>query len=157
MFIFLLRISWHSNVCEKFDFGFTDFRKEIACLCVIHTAQISPDFVVYMEIYLGKDIGKTKGRNPVKKCTFYQYHGRSAVLHPPKICMKCFLLTNTACQSNIKHHILLKAYENWCPYDNHPYSTCERMAKLNKEILGKIKNPSKNDRRGCPSLLKFGQ
>ena len=30
-------------------------------------------------------------------------------------------------------------------------------AKLNKEALGKIKNTSKNDRRGCPSLLKFGQ
>ena len=30
-------------------------------------------------------------------------------------------------------------------------------AKLNKEALGKVKNTSKNDRRGCPSLLKFGQ
>ena len=29
--------------------------------------------------------------------------------------------------------------------------------KLNKEALGKIKNPSKNDGRGCPPLLKFGQ
>ena len=29
-------------------------------------------------------------------------------------------------------------------------------AKLNKETLGKIKNTSKNDRRGCPPLLKFG-
>ena len=104
-----------------------------------------------------KDIGKRKWRNPVKKWTFYQYHERSAVLHPPKICMKCFLLTNTASKSNIKHHILLKPYENWCPYDNYSYSTCERIAKLNKETLGKIKNPSKNDRRGCPSLLKFGQ
>ena len=30
-------------------------------------------------------------------------------------------------------------------------------AKLNKMALGKIKNTSKNDRRGCPFLLKFGQ
>ena len=30
-------------------------------------------------------------------------------------------------------------------------------AKLNKAALGKIKNTSKNDQRGCPSLLKFGQ
>ena len=29
--------------------------------------------------------------------------------------------------------------------------------KLNEEALGKIKKTSKNDRRGCPSLLKFGQ
>ena len=28
---------------------------------------------------------------------------------------------------------------------------------MNKEALGKIKNISKNDRRVCPSLLKFGQ
>ena len=31
------------------------------------------------------------------------------------------------------------------------------MRKLNKEALGRTKNISKNDRRGCPSLLKFGQ
>ena len=30
-------------------------------------------------------------------------------------------------------------------------------AKLNKEALGKVKNTNKNDRRGCPSLLKFSQ
>ena len=30
-------------------------------------------------------------------------------------------------------------------------------AKLNKEALRKVKKTSKNDRRGCPSLLKFGQ
>ena len=34
---------------------------------------------------------------------------------------------------------------------------CERIAKLNKEALGKISNTSKNYWRGCPSLLKFGQ
>ena len=33
----------------------------------------------------------------------------------------------------------------------------ENIAKLNKEILGKIKNTSKNGRRGCPSILKFDQ
>ena len=30
-------------------------------------------------------------------------------------------------------------------------------AKSNEEALGKIKNTSKNDRRGCLPLLKFGQ
>ena len=30
-------------------------------------------------------------------------------------------------------------------------------AKLNEEALGKIKSTSKNDRRGCPSFLKFGE
>ena len=29
--------------------------------------------------------------------------------------------------------------------------------KLNEEVLEKIKNTSKNDRKGCPFLLKFGQ
>ena len=53
-FVFLLRISCHSNVCEKFDFYLTDFRKTIACLRVTHTAQISTNFVVFVEIYLGK-------------------------------------------------------------------------------------------------------
>ena len=51
----------------------------------------------------------------------------------------------------------IKTYENWCPYDNLLYSACGRIAKLNKETLGKIKNTSKNDRRACQFLLKFGQ
>ena len=104
-----------------------------------------------------KDIAESKGHNPVKKCTFYQYHQRFTVLYPPKICVKCFFLRNTASKRNIKHHISLKTYENWCPYDNHLYSTCERITKLNKEAPGKIKNTSKNDWRGCPSPLKFDQ
>ena len=54
-FAFLLKIYSHSNVYEKFDFCFTDFRKAIAWLCVTHTAEISIDFVVYMEIYLAKE------------------------------------------------------------------------------------------------------
>ena len=70
--------------------------------------------------------------------------------------MKCCLLTNTVSMRNIKHHISLKTYENWCLYDNHSHSNCERIAKLNKEAIGKTKNTSKSDRRGCPSLLKFG-
>ena len=65
--------------------------------------------------------------------------------------------TNTASKRNIKHHISLETYENWCPYYSHLYSTCERIAKLNKEALGNIKNTSKTDRRGCPSVLKLGQ
>ena len=32
-----------------------------------------------------KHIGERKVHNPVKQCTFYQYHQRSTVLHPPKI------------------------------------------------------------------------
>ena len=54
LFVFLLRTFCHSNVCEKFDFCFTDFRKAIACLCVTHTAQISTHVVVYVEIYFEK-------------------------------------------------------------------------------------------------------
>ena len=41
-------------------FAFTDFRKEIACLCVTQTAQISIDVVVYVEIYLGKGYWRKK-------------------------------------------------------------------------------------------------
>ena len=43
-------------------------------------------------------------------------------------------------------------HENWCLYDNSLYSMCERIAKLNREALGKIKNTNKNDRRSCPSF-----
>ena len=54
LFVFLLRISCHSNVCKKFDLCCTDFRKAITCLCVTHTAQISTGFVAFVKIYLGK-------------------------------------------------------------------------------------------------------
>ena len=104
-----------------------------------------------------KDTGERKVHNPIKQSTFYHYRQRFTVLHPPKICMKCCLLMNTASKRNIQHRISLKTYGNWCPYDNHSYRTCERIAKLNKEALGKIKNTNKNDRRGCASLLKFDQ
>ena len=33
--------------------------------------------------------------------TFYQYHQRFTVLHPPKICTKCCLLMNKASKRNI--------------------------------------------------------
>ena len=48
-----------------------------------------------------KDNGERKVHNPVKKCTFYQYHQRFTVLHHPKICMKCCLLMNTFSKRNI--------------------------------------------------------
>ena len=48
-----------------------------------------------------KDIGERKVHNPVKQCTFYQYHQRFTVLHSPKICMKCCLLMNTASKKYI--------------------------------------------------------
>ena len=34
---------------------------------------------------------------------------------------------------------------------------CIVRAKLSKDALGKIKNTSKNDQRGFPPILKFGQ
>ena len=67
-------------------------------------------------------------------------------IHPRKICMKCYLLMNTA--SKRSSTILLKTYENWCPHDEHDCGTCVRITELSKEALGKIKNTSQNERRG---------
>ena len=74
-------------------------------------------------------------------------------IHPRKICMKCYLLMNTA--SKRSSTILLKTYENWCPHDEHDCGTCVRITELSKEALGKIKKTSQNDRRGRPSLSKL--
>ena len=74
---FLLRISCHSNVSEKFDFCFTEFRKATACLCMTHTAPTLTLTLSYMRKYTWKkDIGQRKVHNPVKQCTFYQYQQR---------------------------------------------------------------------------------
>ena len=103
-----------------------------------------------------KDIGERKVLNPVKECIFYQYHQRFTV--PTTFSQDMHEMLSSyeydlqQSKRNIQHHISLKTYENWCPYDNHSYSSRERIAKLNKEALGKIKNTSENDRRGCPSL-----
>ena len=69
-------------------------------------------------------------------------------IHPPKICMKCYLPMNIASKKNST--ISLKMYENWCPNDD--YSCRARIAELNKGALGKMKNTIKNDRRGRPTL-----
>ena len=62
LFVFLLRISCHSNVSEKFDFCLTDFKKAIACLCMTHAVKMSTDVVVYAEIYLAKRHWLAKGK-----------------------------------------------------------------------------------------------
>ena len=64
---FLLRISCHSNVSEKFDFCFTEFRKATACLCMTHTAPTLTLTLSYMRKYTWKkDIGQRKVHKPVK-------------------------------------------------------------------------------------------
>ena len=52
---------------------------EKECLQVIHSAQISTNFVIFVEVYLGKRIGEKNVHNPVKQCTFYQCYRRFAV------------------------------------------------------------------------------
>ena len=99
MFVFLPRISCYSNVCEKFDFCFTDFRKTIACLHMTHTAQISADFVIFnlWKFTWEKGIDKRKVHNPVKQLNSAIFINITKdlqyILHPPKKCMKCYLLT----------------------------------------------------------------
>ena len=72
--------------------------------------------------------------------------------HPRKICMKCYLLMNTASKRNST--ISLKIYGNWYPHDEHFCQTCVRVTELSKGALGKVKNISINDRRGRPSISK---
>ena len=72
-------------------------------------------------------------------------------IHPPKICMKCYLLMNMASKRNST--ISLKMYENWYPNDD--YSCRARIAELSKGALGKMKNTIKNDRRNRPALSKL--
>ena len=67
--------------------------------------------------------------------------------------MKCYLLMNLASKRNSTSS--LKVYEKLCPHDDHSCSTCVRITKLNKRALGKVKNTSKNDRKGLPPLSKF--
>ena len=74
-------------------------------------------------------------------------------IHPPKICMKCYLLTNTASKRNST--ISLKTYKNWCPHDDYSWGTCARITELSKGALGKMKNTIKNDQRGRPALSKL--
>ena len=74
-------------------------------------------------------------------------------IQPPKMCMKCYLVMNTAWKRNST--ISLKTYEKWCSLDNHSCRMCVRVTELNQGVLGKIRNTSKNDRRVRPSLSKL--
>ena len=155
MFVFLFRISCHSNVFEKFDFCFTDFRKAIACLCVIHTAQLSTDVVLAIcrNLFGKKTLAKEKYITQLNSVLFINItkdllyyilprYARNAVflwIRPPR-----------EIYSTIFH---LKHMKTGVPM----ITIRTVRAKLNKEALEKFKNTSKNDRRGCPPLLKFGQ
>ena len=98
---FLLRISCHSNVSEKFDFCFTEFRKATACLCMTHTA---PTLTLTLSCgnILGKKIlAKEKYKTQLNSVLLININKDLAtVLHPPKIYMKCCLM-NTASKRNI--------------------------------------------------------
>ena len=153
MFLFLLRISCHSNVCEKFDFCFTDFRKTIACFCVTHTAQISTRCLIRGNLLGKKTLAKEKYTTQLNSVLFinitkglpyyilsrYAWNAVLLWIRPPReIYNPIFHLKHL--KTGVPIIIIRTARE-----------------KLNKEALGKIKNTSKNDRRGCPFLLKFGQ
>ena len=113
MFGFLLWISCHLDVCGKFNFCLIDFRKSVACLRVTHTAQISTDFVVFVENYY-----------------ILPWNPWNAIF-----------TMNKASKRNST--ISLKAYENGCLHDDHLCSTCVRVTELSKRALGKIKSTSK--------------
>ena len=162
LFLFFLSISCHSNICEKFNFCFTDFRKTITCLRVTHTAQISTDFLYLRKFTWEKSIVERKVHNPVSQCICYQYYSILysiqqytdwRCIHPPKMCMKCYLLMKTASREIAPFR--LKRTKKLCPYDNHSCSMCVKITKWNKGALGKINNTSNNDRRGRPFLSKF--
>ena len=101
LFVFLLRISCHSNVSEKFDFCSTEFRKATACLCMTHTA---PTLTLTLSCgnILGKKIlAKEKYKTQLNSVLLININKDLAtVLHPPKIYMKCCLM-NTASKRNI--------------------------------------------------------
>ena len=93
---------------------------------------------MFVEINWKNGTGKRKVHSLVKQLTSafsinitkdLQY------INLPKI---CYLLTNTASKRNST--ISLKMYEKLCPLDDHSCSTCIRIARLNKEALGKIKD-----------------
>lgn len=69
--------------------------------------------------------------------------------------MKCYLFMNMTSKRNSV--ISLETYENWYRHDDHLGIMCVKITELDKGALGKIKNTSKIDQRGCLSLLKFAQ
>ena len=86
-----------------------------------HTAQISTNFVVFVEIYLGKEktLAKEKHITQLNRVFLIIFTKDLQYIHPPKICMKCYLLMNTTSKRNSTNS--LKTYENWCPHDEHSF------------------------------------
>ena len=154
MFVFLLRISCHSNVCENFFyFCFTDFRKAIACLCVAYksrqTLSYMWKFIWEKKLVKQKYITQLNSVlfiNITKDLLYYilptQDNAWNAVflwIRPPReIYSPIFYLKHMKTDVPI---IIIRIVS----------------AKLNEEAPGKVKSTSKNDRRSYPSLLKFGQ
>ena len=155
MFVFPLRISYHLNICEKFGFSFKDFRKAIACLCVTHTAQISTDVVLAIcgNLFGKKTLVKEKYITQLNSVLFINITKDLQYYILPRYAWNAVFLWIRPPREIYSTIFHLKHMKTGVPM----ITIRTVRAKLNKEALGKIKNTSKNDRRGCPSLLKFGQ
>ena len=155
MFVFLLRSSCHSNVCEKFDFCFTDFRKAIACLCGTHTAQISTDVALAIcgNLLGKKTLAKEKYITQLNSVLFINITKDLLYYILSRYTWNAVFLWIRPLREIYSAIFHLKHMKTGVPM----ITICIVRAKLNKEALGKINNTSKNDQRGFPPLLKFGQ
>ena len=153
MFVILLRISCHSNIYEKFDVCFTDFRIAIACLCVTHCTNLDRNCRICLNL-LGKEtLAKEKNITQLKSVLFINITKDLQYYILPRYAWNAVFLWIRPPREIYSTIFHLKHMKPGVPM----ITIRTVRAKLNKEALGKVKNTSKNDRRGCPSLLKFGQ
>ena len=140
------------NVCEKFDFCFTDFSncmslRDPDCTNFDRRCRVCGNLLGKKTLTKEKYITQRNSIlsiNITKDLQYYmlpRYAWNAAFLwiRPPR-----------EIYSTIFH---LKHMKTGAPM----ITIRTVSAKLNKEALRKVKKTSKNDRRGCPSLLKFGQ
>ena len=110
MFVFLLGISCHRNVCGKFNFCFTDCRKRMSsshspCTNFNKLCRICGNL-------LGKNaLAKKMYITQLNSVLFINVTKDLQYIHPPKICMKCYLLMNTVSKRNST--ISLNTYKSW--------------------------------------------
>ena len=121
--------------------------------CNLQWTNLNKLFFICGNLLKIKTLAKEKCLTQLHSVFFINIIKDLQCIYPPKICMKCYDLMNTASKSNSTFSP--KTYENWCPQDDHLCRTCVRVAELCKGAFGKIKNTSRNYRRGPPSLILF--
>ena len=103
--------------------------------------------------FLGKkSVPKEKYTAKLQKVFFINICNDTNLVHPNKICMKCYSQMNNALMRNST--IAVEIYNNWVSHDDISCPLCLRVANLKAGARSKLNLVTNGGNRGRPSPFK---